>query len=132
MARARVVPVLGVANVEKSLVFYQGLGFTPRAVLRGKDGSPERAAVELQGATFVLAPATAPPGPGRILLRVALPDPTGVHVAAQRMGAIQPGATDDAFRVEDPDGHMLEFLRERKRARPRPRRAVRKKKKRRR
>lgn len=132
MARARVVPVLGVSNVEKSLAFYQALGFRPRAVLRGKDGTPERAAIELQGATFVLTPATVPRAPDRILLRVAVPEVTGLHAAAQRLGAVQADATDDAFRIEDLDGHVLEFVRERKRARPRPRRAVRKKKKRRR
>lgn len=129
MARAHVAPVLTVDNLEKSLAFYVALGFRERA---GAKLAAERTSVELHGALFHLVHGPRARAPEGVVLRVTVPDLQRLHAAAMRLGAMVEGAPEGAFRVEDPDGHVLEFAKERPRAKPRPRRALRKKRKRRR
>lgn len=129
---------LNVWNIEKSLEFYEALGF--RVDARHTDeGTLAYADLSLDGAELGLgnihwnddagfrAWVGTPLGAG-VVVYVTVPDVDAVHARAVRVGAVIEAPLEDraygrVFTLNDPDGYTLTFLQEAKKP---PRRTTRK------
>lgn len=123
---------LNVHDIERSIRFYQGLGFKVDALHRGRDGEgPVRYAdLSYQGAEIGLGHVAVnddpeyrawvgtPLGAG-VLLYVSVPDVDRIHEKAKAIGATLEHPPEDrsygrVLGLNDPDGYVLTFIKEKK------------------
>lgn len=123
---------LNVQDIERSIAFYRGLGFKVDALHRGREGEgPVRYAdLSYQGAELGLghiainddpefrAWVGTPLGAG-VVLYVSVPDVDLVFDKAKAVGATIEYAPEDrsygrVFGLNDPDGYVVSFIKERK------------------
>lgn len=103
--------VLEVERLDRSVPFYESLGFDP--VDRGDD----RDRVRLEGGDFALElwephlGISDARGGVHVDLGITTADPAGVTAQA-RSDALAVEESDDAVRLRDPDGHYLTFVRD--------------------
>jgi predicted enzyme related to lactoylglutathione lyase len=123
---------LNVQDIERSMKFYQGLGFRLDASHRGRDGTgPVRYAdLSYQGAELGLGHVASnddpeyrswvgtPLGAG-VMLYFSVPDVDKLHDKAKAMSAVIEYAPEDrsygrVFGLNDPDGYVIAFIKEKK------------------
>ena len=128
---------LNVQDIERSIAFYRGLGFKVDALHRGREGTgPVRYAdLSYQGAELGLGHIAVnddpeyrswvgtPLGAG-VMLYFSVPDVDRLHEKAKDLGAVIEYAPEDrsygrVFGLNDPDGYVVAFIKEKK-ARPAP------------
>lgn len=132
---------LNVGNLQQSLGFYQALGFAPTYVSKSRAGVEAYAGLEYQGAEIELgwigsnddpeyrAWVGTPLGAG-VVLYLTVRDVDAVAEKAKAIGAtIEYGPEDRSYGrvlgLNDPDGYVLTFIQEPRKAAPR-RKAARK------
>lgn len=132
---------LNVHDIERSVKFYQGIGFEVDALHRGREGEgPVRYAdLSYQGAELGLghiainddpefrAWVGTPLGAG-VMISFSVPDVDRIFEKAKAMGAVIEHEPQDrsygrVFGLNDPDGYVVSFIKEPRRA---PARAVKK------
>lgn len=110
------VPLLSVADPERSIAFYVRLGFeVPHELIEG--GRIRWAWLRNGGAQLMVSRASEPIDPEEqaVMFYVYTPDVRGRHAELQAAGvAVSPLATPfwsprGEFRVEDPDGYAMMF-----------------------
>ena len=121
---------LNVQDIERSVAFYQGLGFKVDKLHRGRDGQgPTRYAdLSYQGAELGLGHIASnddpefrawvgtPLGAG-VMLYLSVPDVDRIHEKAKAQGATIESAPEDrsygrVFTLNDPDGYVVTFIKE--------------------
>ena len=122
--------LLNVQDIERSVAFYQGLGFKVDKLHRGREGTgPVRYAdLSYQGAELGLghiainddpefrAWVGTPLGAG-VMLYFSVPDVDRVHEKARAQGAVIEYPPEDrsygrVFGLNDPDGYVVAFIKE--------------------
>ncbi|MCI4339210.1 MAG: VOC family protein [Thermoplasmata archaeon] len=130
--KAEISVMFNVKNVERSVKFYQALGFDTRWAWNGDDGKLDYAGVGMGGAVIALgriweAGATGGgysdyhdwvKGPlgGGVIVNVELRSVEKVYARAKKAKVkIESGLRDwpygKAFTINDPDGYVVKFLR---------------------
>lgn len=125
---------LNVMDIEKSVAFYQGLGFKVDAIHRGREGDgPVRYAdLSYQGAELGLGHIAVNPDPefrawvgtplgAGVVVTFSVPDVDRVFEKAKALGAVIEHAPEDrsygrVFGLNDPDGYVVSFIKEPRRA----------------
>ena len=114
VAPSRLIPLVHVEDVERSLAFYRALGFEVLETYE-REGWVLWASMARDGAriTFSLAGEPVHAHAPTVLLYLHVEDLDALHASLTASGA-RPGAIVDGspgppreFRLEDPDGHVL-------------------------
>jgi uncharacterized glyoxalase superfamily protein PhnB len=132
MAKAEISVMFNVRDVDKSVEFYEALGFDRRWEWKGDDGKLAYAGVGIGGAVIALGKinedddsggeykdyrkwVSGPLG-GGVIINVELRNVDGVYEKAKKTKAtiesrIKNWPYGRAFTVNDPDGYVVKFLR---------------------